>query len=370
MQFLLRAKKIKNYNPSNTYINEEKKENESFEESKNVETFEFKSIPKEIEEKYNYNNNENQNEKKNFLEDNNHLFYELKDFMKIDKDNVNENKIKIKKENESNKIGEEQKQKDKKDEEDKPKDNNIKNKDNQKNRKYSNNRNSPKNKFDIPLNINNVNNMNINNINNKNVNINPITNMNMNNIIYYNNYLDFQKMKTMQYIQFHNHINKTIGIYNLNNNNKQINKFNQMPNKVNKDIMKNDNINNNNNINNNQINDKNININNIIINNDNQNNNNNLNYFKNNNLTERQDIEAIMSDIDYFFNKNENKRGWKVVDKNNIFVNKFNNEQLFFFLNTINSREGDKNFSISDIDDDILFNPLDIYEHLKKKYQK
>ena len=419
IQFLLRPKKIKNYNPSNTYGIEKKKEKDISEEAKTLEPFEFKSIPKEIEDKYNNINNNNENVKKNNITENkNQLFDELKDFMKSDKDNDNdnENKVKIIKENEnqinqvnqisqSNQYSEEQrKQEDKKKENDKHKDNNKKNKDNNKNRKYSNNRNYPKNKFESPLNINNMNNMNNinnfinfnnmnnfnnfnnvnNNINNKNVNINPNMNMNMNNFSYNNNnFLDIQNRKMMQYIQFQNYM-KALGMHNLNNNN-QINKFNQMPNNGNNHIKKNDNINNNNNnINNYQINDKNINNNNPnnnqindknnnIINTVNPNNENNLNsiqYFQNNNLSERQDIEKIMSDIDYFFKKNENKRGWKVVDKNNIIVNKFNNEQLFFFLNTINNRDGDKNFFITDLDDDILFNPLDIYEHLKEKYEK
>ena len=369
-QFLLRPKKIKNYNPSNTYGSEEKKEVENYDEQKILEKpFEFKSIPKEIEEKYSHNNNnKNENNKNNIIDNNVELFDELKDFMKSDKDNINEIKVKIIKENEKqvnqgsqddqdNQV-EEQKNQEKKDEKDKETDKKIKNKDKNKNRKFSNNRNFPKNKFEAPLNINNMNNMNINNVNNKNLNINP----NMNNNAYNNNYL-----KMMQYIQFQNHINRTLSIYNLNNN--QLNKFNQTQNNANKDIIKNDNINNNN-VNNNQIKDKNINNNIINTGNSNKNNLGALPYFQNNNLVERQDIETIMSDMEYFYKKNENKRGWKVVDKNNIIVNKFNNEQLYFFLKTINSREGDKNFSITDLDDDILFNPLDIYEHLKKKYEK
>ena len=373
VQFILRPKKVKNYNPSNTYGVEEKKEPKVFEEPKNLEPFEFKSIPKEIEDKYT-------NDNKNTAE-NNQLFDELKDFMKSDKDKDSENKVKIIKENENldNQINNQVNQsnqnnvenkKQQEGEEDKPKDNNKKH--NNKNRKYSNNRNYPKNKFGDPFNINSMNNMNnfnnVNNINNNNVNINP--NVNMNNIGYSKNYLDIQKMRMMQYIQFQKHINETLGMgmYNLNNN--QNNKFNQIPNNVNKNIPKNDNINSNN-INNNQINAKNINSNNNIINTDNQSNNNNtIQYFQNDNKGGRDDIEKIMSGLDYFFNKNENRRGWKVVDKNNIIVNKFNNEQLFFFLNTINNREGDKNFAISDLDDDVLFNPLEIYEHLKKKYEK
>ena len=67
--FLLRPKKVKEYNPSSSNIvfNEQKK---------NEEKFEFKSIPKEIEDKYIGNNKE---EEKNMIN-------ELNDFMKINND--------------------------------------------------------------------------------------------------------------------------------------------------------------------------------------------------------------------------------------------------------------------------------------------
>ena len=67
--FLLRPKKVKEYNPSSSNIvfNEQKK---------NEEKFEFKSIPKEIEDKYIGNNKE---EEKNVIN-------ELNDFMKINND--------------------------------------------------------------------------------------------------------------------------------------------------------------------------------------------------------------------------------------------------------------------------------------------
>ena len=42
IQFLLRPKKVKNYNPSNTYGVEVKKESKDYEEQKYLEPFEFK----------------------------------------------------------------------------------------------------------------------------------------------------------------------------------------------------------------------------------------------------------------------------------------------------------------------------------------
>jgi hypothetical protein len=90
--FLLRPKKVKEYNPSSSNIvfNEQKK---------NEEKFEFKSIPKEIEDKYIGNNKE---EEKNVIN-------ELNDFMKINNDkqpkiNIIKGNIGNKKENDK-KIG-------------------------------------------------------------------------------------------------------------------------------------------------------------------------------------------------------------------------------------------------------------------------
>ena len=90
--FLLRPKKVKEYNSSSSNIvfNEQKK---------NEEKFEFKSIPKEIEDKYIGNNKE---EEKNVIN-------ELNDFMKINNDkqpkiNIIKGNIGNKKENDK-KIG-------------------------------------------------------------------------------------------------------------------------------------------------------------------------------------------------------------------------------------------------------------------------
>ena len=119
--FLLRPKKVKEYNPSSSnIIYNSNNKNEEKEQKEIEEKFEFKSIPKEIEDKYIGNINE---EEKN-------VFNELNDFLKNDKDNEKQPKINLIKENNENK-----KEKDKK----------MNKKNNEKNQK---------NKFNIP-NMNN-----------------------------------------------------------------------------------------------------------------------------------------------------------------------------------------------------------------------
>ena len=195
VQFLLRPKKIKYYNPSNTY--EDKKEEKDLEFLK---PFEFKSIPKEIEEKY---NNINKNKKS---ENNNVIFDELKDFMKSDNDKDNEIKVKLIKDDEQKEI----------DNKEKGDINNNKNNENKK-RKYSNNNNKnvEKNKFDAPINMKNIN-----------------YNTNINNMVY-NNYLMYQNL-----------LFKNIKFQNNNINNLKMNDINN--NKNNNDITRNNNANNNN----------------------------------------------------------------------------------------------------------------------------
>ena len=194
VQFLLRPKKIKYYNPSNTY--EDKKEEKDLEFLK---PFEFKSIPKEIEEKY---NNINKNNKS---ENNNVIFDELKDFMKSDNDKDNEIKVKLIKDDEQKEI----------DNKEKGDINNNKNNEN-KNRKYSNNNNKnvEKNKFDAPINMKNIN-----------------YNTNINNMVY-NNYLMYQNL-LFKNIQFQNNNINNLKMNDINNN------------KNNNDITKNNNANNN-----------------------------------------------------------------------------------------------------------------------------
>ena len=195
VQFLLRPKKIKYYNPSNTY--EDKKEEKDLEFLK---PFEFKSIPKEIEEKY---NNINKNNKS---ENNNVIFDELKDFMKSDNDKDNEIKVKLIKDDEQKEI----------DNKEKGDINNNKNNENKK-RKYSNNNNKnvEKNKFDAPINMKNIN-----------------YNTNINNMVY-NNYLMYQNL-LFKNIQFQNNNINNLKMNDINNN------------KNNNDITRNNNANNNN----------------------------------------------------------------------------------------------------------------------------
>jgi hypothetical protein len=194
VQFLLRPKKIKYYNPSNTY--EDKKEEKDLEFLK---PFEFKSIPKEIEEKY---NNINKNKKS---ENNNVIFDELKDFMKSDNDKDNEIKVKLIKDDEQKEI----------DNKEKGDINNNKNNENKK-RKYSNNNNKnvEKNKFDAPINMKNIN-----------------YNTNINNMVY-NNYLMYQNL-LFKNIQFQNNNINNLKMNDINNN------------KNNNDITRNNNANNN-----------------------------------------------------------------------------------------------------------------------------
>lgn len=195
VQFLLRPKKIKYYNPSNTY--EDKKEEKDLEYLK---PFEFKSLPKEIEEKY---NNINKNKKS---ENNNVIFDELKDFMKSDNDKDNEIKVKLIKDDEQKEI----------DNKEKGDINNNKNNENKK-RKYSNNNNKnvEKNKFDAPINMKNIN-----------------YNTNINNMVY-NNYLMYQNL-LFKNIQFQNNNINNLKMNDINNN------------KNNNDITRNNNANNNN----------------------------------------------------------------------------------------------------------------------------
>ena len=323
VQFILRPKEIEFYNPSNTYADKNEEEEEKT-NSQILEPFEFRSIPKEIEDKYNKNINTRK-------ENNNSLLDELKAFMKDDKND--ESKVKLIKEDEKNEAG--IKEKDEKNNNN----NKVNNENRVKKRKYSNNnkRMYGKNKFERPINMNIMNNINYNS------NINNIT---------YNNYFIYQRMY-YQNMNSPNNINK-LNISNINNsNNNQINP-------IQKEIKENINNDINNKINNN--------VNNII---NNKNNTNSITSYYNNKEIKDVDIEKIINNIDELINKNKQNRNWKVIDlKDNITLYKFNSEELFLFLKTIINSKEDKNYSISDIDCDILFNPIKIYEDLKNKYQK
>ena len=298
VKFIFKPKKINNYIPSLNTTTTENNENNT-DNQKMLEPFEFKSIPKEIEDKYIHNDTKN-------ISNNNNILNELKDFFQNDnhKSDV-EIKINVLKEDEK-------KESDKKIEQ--KVDKNIPINDNEnkiQKRKYSYNDNYHKNKFEIPMNINKM----------------PINyNNNLNYINYIRN-LNYQKM--MQNIQFQNHVNKVLGNVNNINNNNQKNKFNYSPiEKKNENEKK---LNDGRTVNNNNI----LDLNNEISNNDNQNKSNDnvnpISYYK---TTDENDIiEKYINNIDLIYNKNKIKRDWKVVDnRNNFIVYKFNNEQLFYFL--------------------------------------
>ena len=75
--------------------------------------------------------------------------------------------------------------------------------------------------------------------------------------------------------------------------------------------------------------------------------------------------------MDKIFINNINIRGWKVVDnRSNTLVNKFNNQELFYFLNCIINRKETNNYFITDLKYDFFFTPIGIYEKLKNMFQK
>ena len=325
VQFILRPREIEFYNPSNTYAFKNEEEEET--NSKILEPFEFRSIPKEIEDKYNKNINAGK-------ENNNSLLDEMKAFMKDDKND--ESKVKL------IKVVEKNGNKEKVEADNHNKDNNENKVKKRKDSNINNNRINTKNKFESPMNMNIMNNINYNS--------------NMYNTVY-NNYLIYQRTY-YQKMNSLNNINK-IDICNISNSN------NNHINPIQKEKENKENINNdiNKNINNN--------VNNVINDNNNKNNTNSITSYYNNNEIKDVDIEKIINNIDELINKNERNRNWKVIDlRNNITMYKFNSEELFLFLKTVINSKEDKNYSISDIDCDILFNPIKIYEDLKNKYQK
>ena len=315
VRFLLRPKKFKNYNPSRTY-QETKNKNLNSEDEKILDSFEFKSIPKEIEEKFINNDKNNISEK---IENNNILYDELKDFMK--NDNENDSKIII---------IDEKKEEMHKDEITKK------------------NININKDKIDLNK---------INYIQNK-------TTFNfyqcINNNIGYNNKFDLQKMK--KNFQFQIYLNKVFGnIYNLNSQANKI--FNHFSNENNQII---NNMNNNNKIDNklNNINYENK------KENDKSNNFNTISYYNATGESDSQKFEKLINNMEEIFNRNKYRCGWKVIDiRNNVKINDFNNEQLYYFLKVIIERNEDRFYSIRNIEYDILFNPIKIYDELEKIYQ-
>ena len=315
IQFILRPKKVKNYNPINTYIEEKEKE----ETQKNMDFFKFRSIPKEIEDKYMKNDKSNNDDNKN-------IYNELKDFFKNDKDetliNININNMNI----------------------------------------NSNNN----------MNINSNNNMNINSSNNMNYNINYYKNMDyqkMDQYIQFNNHINFvlsnlyKLMNTNRLDKNNQTSNEKKELINnsINNsiNNETINKNVNDNKKVENAPSQKYEVINNNNARDNQI------IKNVPINN---------NEIKEE-VNKDADInsEESITNFESLFINNMAKPGWKVINtENNSSMYKFNNQQLFYFLRTIINRNEnvDKLYYISDLEQEILFSPKIIYEKLKKKLQK
>ena len=342
VQFLLRPKRMKNFDPSCTYGDEKKGEKKNVDDEKEeiTQPFEFKSIPKELESKF---IGKDINSEKNLL------FDELKEFMKSDKDNSNEIKVKLISENENeNKTKDEDNNQKKEKNNQKQTKKGAKKENNGQKRKNSNQGNYQKNKFGLPININKNNN---------------IINNNINNNIIYNNYFNYQKM--LQNMRYQNFLYKMRmnNVYDLNNN--QNNKFNPS---INENKIVN---NNNNNQDNNQINNNNFNNSNT----DNKNNNNTINaisYFKNTDgINEKDEFEKYINNFDEILKNYRNKRNWKVVDnRTNIAVNKFNSEELYYFLNTVITGNDNNNYSICDLEKDFYFNPVDMYERLKNMFQK
>ena len=309
VQFLLRPKKFKHYNPQSIH-QEIKKENYNSENNKIIKTFEFKSIPKEIEEKYN---------KKDVFKnkENNLLLNELTDFMKNENENETDSKIKI--------INEQEKEIEL--------NGNLKiiDRDNKNRDKIgensNNNMNCIKNKFGTPFNFN------------------------------HNNNFIYQKVK--QNFHYQIYLNKMFSeIYLKSHANNILN-----PIKNDKKQMLN-------NQNNNKIMENNL----IKTNNENENNKsknyNTISYYHETCESDIQKFEKLINNMDEIFKKNKNIPGWKVIDiRKNVKINEFNNEQLYYFLKTITERNEDKFYSISNLEFDILFNPIKIYDELKKIYQ-
>ena len=340
VQFLLRPKKNKNFDPSCTYGDEEVETNKNIEKKdekkEEFEQFEFKSIPKEIENKY-INK-----------EEHNLLFDELKEFMKNDKDNPNETKVKLIHEKKNEAISGEIDNKEKV-MQIQPNNKEKKGKKEIKKETNQNYEKNYKNKFGAPMQINNM-------------------NINFNNNFTMNNYLILQQ-KMIQNIQYQKYLNKILknNPYNFNNN--QENKFNSFVNNRNEVI--------NNRINNPQIINNNSNDNNYKnSNNDKKKKKNNtlntISYYKNTDGTnETEEFEKYINNIDEILKNYMNKRNWKVIDnRSNTAVNKFNSEELYYFLTTVISTNENNNYSICDSEKDFYFNPLEIHEKLRNMFQK
>ena len=290
-QFILRPKKVKEYNITSPYIIMDTNENNN-KEKENEQPFEFKSIPKELEKKYVKNNEEEKNE----------LINELNDFLKTDNDTVpkvnlikedipsNEFDVKVKED--ENKYGY---------------------------RKYSYKENSMNinNKFSGPNNISQI-----------DYRKKMIQNMQFNELLY----------KNMLKVKLNNKFNN--GNYALNGINQNIilSPDNYKNNEININFPK-DNI-------------------------------NSLNYYANNYVNELKGMEYIEK-LNYIMMNNITERIWVVVNEKNSFVHKYNNEELYYFLNVVVKNGDYKNNSIyCSLYPDLFISPTELYENLKLMYQK
>ena len=286
-QFILKPRKVKEFNVKSPFITLDSTAKEEKVEEK---PFEFRSIPKELEKKYVQNNEEEKND----------LVNELNDFLKSDNDSIP--KVKLIKEEKN--INEERKF--------------------QQN-KYGNRRNYYKE--------------NIFNMNNKFSGINNISQM------------DYRK-KMIQNMQFNELLYKNMLKVKLNN---KFNNENYSHDGINQHIILSPD-----NYKNNEVN--------INFPKDNV---SAFNYYANNNYVNELKGMEYIEKLNYIMENNITERIWVVVNEKNSFVHKYNNEELYYFLNVVIKNGDYKNNSIyCSLYPDLFISPTELYENLKKMFQK
>ena len=333
-QFILRAVPTLEYNPSCTFPNQIKENLENNDDNKIKkneeikEDFVFKSIPKELEIKFNTNSK---------TQTKNDILDELKEFMDNKNDNKNDDKNDDKNDNNAN---------------------NINNMNDNQNINSINNTNNTTNNNQYMINNNQFNN-----------------NLGMgNNMINFGG-KDFEKMRQkviydqkqamLKYQQFlyYKQLNNYYLQQQNNNNSLQPNKFNQFTqmNPVNQNILYNYNLQN-----------KQVNQNsqNYVNNQNTQNNNIDLtNYYKTGNKIENK---KLISDLNEIVNKNKNGKNWLVKTKDTDQEKlSCNSQELYYFLhNALNNNESLDTYKVIDKEFDMFCEPTIIYEALKSVYQK
>ena len=268
--FHIKQKENKNYNPSSKNNNPESKKGDQKEEQEKQ--FEFKSIPKEIEDKY----------IKGSKKEENKLVNELNDFLK--NENGEELKVQLIKDNEKVQ---------------KEKDDTKKNKN-----KYENNKG---NKFS-----------------------------------YLNNYNDYMN-KMIQNMSFQNLLDRKMGIKN---------DFTHINNKL---FMKN-----------NQIDDK---TENTKVNEKNNFSMSMENY--DNIFDEVEALDKYILNLEQYMINNMTERFWLVINTKSGLIHKYNNEELYYFLNLVLKTDEYKNYLVYSskfLDTNIPLNV--IFDILKKIFKK